>query len=76
MFQCLKRSYRHSFFPHDFFLFLSYTSVLWDYVYCAIVPNVAVFHIPLQADDQSQMSHALEEIPARFPELPSTYRQL
>jgi hypothetical protein len=63
MFQCFQGGYHHISFPIAFF-FLSYTYVLWDFVYCAIVPNLAVFHVPLQADDQSQMPHALEEIPA------------
>jgi len=64
MFQCFHGGYHHNFFFHTFFFFLSYTYVLWDFVYCAIVINLAVFHVPLQADDQSQMSHAPEEIPA------------
>jgi hypothetical protein len=53
-----------------------YTYVVRDIVFCIIAPNLVIFHLLLQTDDQSQMSHALEEIPARFPELPSTDRQL
>lgn len=76
MLERFKGSYHRNFLPQNFFFFLPYTYVLRNFVYCAIVSSLAVFHIPLQADDQSQMSHALEEIPARFPDLPSAYRQL
>ena len=74
MLKCFKESYHYNLFPQDYF-FQSYTYVLRNFVYAAM-PNRLVFITPLQADDKSQMSHALEEIPAWLPELPSTYRQL
>jgi hypothetical protein len=75
-FKCFKGRYHRNFFRQDFYFFQSYTYVSRDFVCCIIGSNLAVFHIPLQADHQGQMSHALEEIPARFSELPSTHRQL